>query len=194
MKPKSKSRTLTAASSAWLVALLLVSGAARAAQDGTSGKDDKAEPVNPFVEATSNKSKSRDAKVYTNADLRKLYGGGSVDSSGETAAPAGAAIATDPLEQLFEQQARAEQHDKDVLAAEARVTEARNKVEQVKKASLAIKNPFLPRPKPPEENVEEWQAASVPGRVEMANQALAQAEADLAGAKAEVARLKRSRP
>jgi hypothetical protein len=200
MKLRSTVPSVTAVAGLCAVALFVVgAGMPVAAGDTQSAKDGEAEQVNPYVQATRNKGKQGEVKVYTNAELRKLYGG-EIDEPAASAEPLAAApvvspgsepaVAADPLQQLFDQQAQAEQRKNDTVAAEARVAEARKKVEEIKKATLATKNPLLPRPKIPEEKAEEWQAASAPDRVAMADQALAQAVADLASSEAELARLR----
>jgi len=204
MKLKSTVPSLTATAALCAVALFVIAAQIPcAAGDTPSGKDGEAEQANPYLQATRNQDRRGEVKVYTNAELRKLYGGESVEpapaaepSVAGNADPTGTApaVATDPLTQLFEQQAQAAQRRNDTVAAEAKVAEARKKVDDIKKATLATKNPFLPRPEVPKEHAEEWQAASSPDRVAMANRALAQAEADLASSEAELARLKGSRP
>jgi len=173
-------------------------GADEAKAPATGG--DKEETVNPLVQAArNNEKKDSGVTVYSNEDLQRLYGGGSLKTDEpETASGEGTLPTTptepdyDPLKQMLEQQGQAKQRDKDIVEATAKVSDAKQRITDLEKRILATKNPLLARPAPPEEGADEWNAMSAPERVDRSKQDLEAARTQLAEAEAELDRLRRS--
>jgi len=175
-----------------------VLGADEAKAPASGGE--KEETVNPIVQAArNNEKKGSDVKVYSNEDLQKLYGGGSLKTDEpETASGEGTLPTTptepdyDQLKQMLEQQGKAKQRDKEIVEAETKVADARQRIADLEKRILATKNPLLARPAAPEEGADEWNKMSAPERVDRSKQDLEAARTQLAEAEAELNRLRRS--
>lgn len=186
-------------------------------------KPAKEEPANPYQAAVPKGAAKPggEGKVYRNEDLYKLFGGAPTDAEegeavpegGETprteatpspavpvgdAAPSGAEAApapeNDPLKQLLDQQAKAAEHQKLILDAEGQVKAAQEKIADLEKRVLAIRNPLLPRPAAPEEKAEEWNRADGAARVDLSQEQLRMAREQLAASEAKLDELRRTAP
>ncbi len=78
--------------------------------------------------------------------------------------------------------------------AENQVMQARQRITDLEKRKLALKNPFLARPDEPEENAEQWQAMDGDQRVHQTEIEMQSARDALAQAEAELDRLRGSGP
>jgi hypothetical protein len=190
-------------------------------EKGTEGPEQSKAKVAPFVEAKGGKGSTSPVKVYTNEDLERLAGS---EPAAATEAPASAADAkkaesgaepvdakeaesgAEPpdavdtqekksaLDELFEQQAARKEHEEKVAEAEKRVAAAKERIKDLEKRALEIKNPYLPRPKAPEEGAEEWERSNGPQRLKQTNDQLQAARDELAEAERELAELRSSAP
>jgi hypothetical protein len=175
----------------------------------TEGTEKSKSKVAPFVHATGGKGSTSQGKVYTNEDLARLSGSEPAPQAGAPASGASAREtdsgaeqtgATDTkeeksaLDQLFERQALREEHKQKVTEAVDRVAAAKERITDLEKRALAVKNPFLARPKAPEEGAEEWERGSGPQRLKQTENQLQAARDELAEAERELAELQRSAP
>ncbi len=190
--------------------------ALRAAESGAGGETApaaaSAEPVNPYLRAARGKpaaGSTAKAKVYSNEDLVKLFGAPPEEPGAEGEAPdaesrgaespgatppPGAEEGPDPLTKLFDDQRRAQEHAAQVAAAETKVAEARQRIGDLEKRMLAVKNPLLARPAAPQDKAEEWKHSDGAERVKRTESELEQAQAALARAEAELEQLRRATP
>ncbi len=96
----------------------------------------------------------------------------------------------DPLKQMEDEQARVEAQKLQIAEAEQNVANGYARVKELEQRLLEVKNPFLPRPKVPPEQAEEWNAMSVPDRVKRTEQDLAEAKKQLEDANAKLRQLR----
>ena len=179
------------------------------AADPQTTDEPKPDPkLSPFVQATGGPDRSS-SKVFTNKDLKKLQGMGSSSASTSSSSPtpvptptrdkppAVEAAASQPktaLEQMFEQEALRKEHEQKIVEAEQRVVTARQSVVDLEKRLLAIKNPFLARPKTPEDGAREWESGNSQQRVDMTEARVQAAREEIAQAERDLAALRNSRP
>lgn len=182
-----------------LMFVLLVTGAPLLAGDADpkSSKTDKpaAAKKSEIAGATGGKASKQDSDeevlVFTNADLKKVTPKPSAtpETPGTPVAgdrpltvqrPAGA-NAADPLKWMQEQKAAAAQRQQQVKEAEATVVEAEQKLADLEKRLLALRNPFLARPEKPKDD-ETWNEADGQERVRRTDKALEDARTELADA------------
>jgi len=155
-------------------------------------------PERTGAEKSEKSEKKEEAKVYTNADLRRpaappATDGESADSAATPPSPAEQATEpatkapaeTDPLAWIKDRQAQQAERERLTQEVELRLAEARTEVAAVEKRIAAIRNPFLAPPKPPEDD-EEWagqdnveRLASSENELEEARRKLSEAEAEL---------------
>jgi hypothetical protein len=188
-----------------LVSLCLVLAGAAAipapAADGGEQAQEKAK-----------KPSNAPAKVYTNEDLKRLSAKGpgreettlppgpasaqATEGDAKPEPPSGEEEEADPLDQLFAREAARKEHAKQVAQAEERVAAAKQQVADLEKRLLAIKNPFLARPKAPEdeEAAAAWEGGGGPERVEQTQGQLEAARAEVAQAERDLAELRLARP
>jgi hypothetical protein len=181
-----------------LFAGLLLTGPASSAQEGEA---ETAQAEATGEEKAAGRRSGADVKVYTNADLgpaivqsprhqkseaAKETADGKGESKEKVDAAAGVPAEKDALTWLFEQEAARKEHVAKISEAEQRIVGLRQRVVDLEKRELAIKNPLLARPQPPEEDADEWIGATAPERVaqtqvqiEAAKEALAEAEREL---------------
>lgn len=158
--------------------------------------DEKAPPANPFMQAVRRPDAAK-VKVYTNDDLKKLYGGEAVADEPNPASESGTTPETgsgDPLKELFDRQAKEAEHKQKIADAEAKVAAARDKIADLEKRKLALRNPLLRRPVGPEEKTDEWKALGASDRVKKTDEEIAAARADVEKLQAELDTLRRSAP
>jgi len=106
-------------------------------------------------------------------------------AAGETAPPE-----PDALQQLSDGQAREAKHRTEVMAAQSKVDQAHERIAELEKRVLALRNPLLARPAPPEKEREEWDRADNEKRVERSIADLEGARNDLTAAEQELARVR----
>lgn len=180
--------------------------------------DESGPKLSLWVQATGGRDKSAPVKVYSNEDLERLTGlrstpaesrpepraapttshtheetPSSGDDEGEESAEPEAEEKT-ALELLFEREEARREHAQEVAAAEQRVEAARQRIVEAEKRALAARNPYLARPKPPEEGVEAWEGADGAGRVRQSDALIQAARDELAEAQRELDELRRSAP
>jgi len=159
-------------------------------------KQDKPEPADDRKDRATEPD-----KTYTNEDLERLFPEPSSDA--EKGADDGAArkagqpdaaeadkgtespqakqdSAGNSLQWLDERKAAQREHQKALAEAGAAVTDAEARVRELEERLRALRNPLLKRPAAPEDDPE-WAGRSTPERV-------AQTEAELEGARAELTR------
>jgi len=203
----------------WLISLALVVLLLPAALAEDEKKEEPkppekaAEPAKTGEESPTGEEVQKDlseGRVFTNEDLERLFGGEAEEEivppaaegvPGEGAAPPerrpvepvpgeAAGQPTDPLQWMQERQAREAQRREKIAEAEAAVTAAQQKVSDLEKRLLAIRNPYLARPDIPEEEKGEWDAMGAQERVDATEEQLRQAREDLQTAQQELARLR----
>jgi hypothetical protein len=167
--------------------------------------EDRSAETKGEAETRTAEERAREAAgsvVITNDVLADLYGPGrrlpdtaTTGSEGETPTgqkPADAAAGPpDPVKAMRERQARDKQRRAQAEEARTRVLDLKQRVADLEKRALAIRNPLLPRPVVPEEQQDEWSSMGAVQRLEMTQEELAQARADLDAAEKELARLER---
>ena len=144
----------------------------------------KTEAESPAVPAAPEKESS-EAEVFTNEDLERLFGG-AVDE--ETAEPSGEAQPVegaaqpepkplvpaegaapaqpaDPQQWMEERNARQADRQQQIAESEAAVDAGRQRVADLEQRLLATKNPFLARPKIPDDVKSDWDVKSEPESV-----------------------------
>ena len=152
----------------------------------------------PYVQAATKRPKRPGTKTYSNEDLERMFGGGVPRAATPVAegspGPAGTADgAKSPLEQVLEQERLAEERRRQIVAGEKKVAEARQRIVDLERRTLALKNPLWgARPAPPEEGREEWDQMDGRQRVNQADAQVEAARQDLALAQRELAELLRS--
>ncbi len=139
------------------------------------------------------KAASEAPVVYTNADLLRRFGPPEAGKPAQEEKKEGTAPAAgtpgDPLRTIEEQQARAEDKKLRVAEAEKAVADAEARVKAIQEKEAAISNPYLPPPPLTPEEQEDWKKL---GSGEILKRYQAQekeAQAELARAKARLARL-----
>lgn len=205
--------SLVAGSAVLLAPLALAAGTAEQKKDEAADSQKAAEPqkkeavANPFMQAVRKPAADSKTKVYSNDDLRRLYGNVPVDET-PPAAPAAegaeeqpadgsakpAEPAPDPLKELLDSQRAADEKRQQIAEAENRVAEARKTIAELDKRKLAIRNPLLARPAAPEGAEDSWKGMTGPERLEYTDTQMKQAQADLAKAEADLDALRRSSP
>lgn len=178
-------------------------------EQGTESAKASEPEVAPFVHARGGKGTTSPGKVYTNEDLARLSGSepappsdapaaaaraGETESGEEPGKAPDAQEEKSALDKLFEREALRKEHQQKVAEAEQRVAAAKERITDLEKRELAIKNPFLARPKAPEEGAEEWERSDGPQRVKQTEDQLRAAREELAEAERELDELRRSVP
>ena len=176
------------------IVALAVSGSVCIAGDPETDEDRKASEVKPDAE----KKEPEPGKVYTNADLERLFGAAPAPQAEEgktdvAKLPAGAAPKLpDALDTLEDAQARGRTRQFQAAEVEKDVAAKRAEVEMLEQRILRIRNPLLPRPEvdlTPAER-EEWKGLTAPQRVDLTQKQLDQARKELAEAEARLEKLK----
>jgi hypothetical protein len=175
-----------------------------ATEKGSEQKDSEAAPKSEKAAEPA----EQEAMVYTNEDLNKLFGEEGIseqtalppeDSSEEREPVMEVKVvepepaeksAGDPLNLMQQQQAQAEERTRIVAEAELAVAEARARVQQLEQRMLALKNPFMARPKIPEEERADWDSLGARERREKSEEQLTQAREQLKAAEEELARVR----
>jgi hypothetical protein len=201
----------------WIATVCLFAGlllpgpvcSAGASQAETETGEEKAEPeTSPLIEAAGRRS-GADVKVYTNADLGPPLAQSPPPQTGDAAektsagkgaskekveSAAGTPEEKDALTLMFEQEAARKEHAQKISETERKIVELRQRVVDLEKRELAIKNPFLARPQPPEEGADEWDGASAPDRVAQTQAQIDAAKEAVAEAERELSALRSSAP
>lgn len=158
--------------------------------------------------ATPRKPPASEVKVYTNADLERLFGGAgpaepAEPEAGETTAepsPAGSAAPSpegakpgeaaagpqDPAAWLAARQAKEKERQQQIDEAQSKVDGLRARIAELEKRALAVRNPFLPRPEVSDDDRKDWDAASATERASMTDAQLAEARKELEAAEREL--------
>jgi len=158
------------------------------------------ETESPYVQATA-RGGAQSGRVYTNDDLKKMFPGRPEDEKKLPAEPASAHPGGEPgdaappvppagvetaLDQVLAQEAARGDQAQRIAAAEQAVTAAHDRVADLEKRRLAVQNPLMPPPKPPEKGEEQWKAQSGPERLAATEQELQTAREELAKAQSEL--------
>lgn len=216
MRPKHASKLLP-----WLLGLALVGGLLPAAVAEEEKKPEEkppqksaepaeTKPASPAVTEEVKKD-AEEGRVFTNEDLERLFGGEGEEVFEPAPQPApaeGAAPAertplqpteatpqapADPLQWMQAQQAREAERRQLIAEAEAAVVAAQQKVADLEKRLLAIRNPYLARPQIPDEEKADWDAKDAKARVDSTEEQLRLAREEVQKAQQELSRL-RSQP
>ena len=146
----------------------------------------------------ADKKEPETVKVYTNADLERLFGPAPAAKTeeGETDdaknAAGGASKPPDALDTLQDAQARGRTRQLQAAEVEKVAAAKRAEIEKLEQRILRIRNPLLPRPEvdlTPEER-DEWKGLTAPQRVDLTQKQLDQARKELAEAEARLEKLK----
>ena len=178
-----------------LVAGLLV--AVASAQEAKKGPYDRV--------ATGKAHQKAPVKVYTNADLEKMFDI-VAEEDREPAAPAPEGTAEsekaepakvpDPLTWLRHRQNAQRDHAKAVAEAQASVTAAKQQLAALERQLLAARNPFSARPNLSDEEKEERRKSgeSAAQRYDRTRELVEKAREAVRAAESELARLRAARP
>jgi hypothetical protein len=181
------------------IVALTVSGPVCIAGDPETDEDRKAsEAAGSEAKPDAEKKEPEPGKVYTNADLERLFGAAPAPKAeeGKSGAAETTAGATpkvpDALDTLQDEQARGKTRQLQAAEVEKDVAAKRAEVEMLEQRILRIRNPLLPRPEvdlTPGER-EEWTGLTAPQRVDLTQKQLDQARKELAEAEARLEKLK----
>ena len=175
---------------------LVVSGQVCIAGDPETDEDPKA--ADSEAKPDAEKKEPEEGKVYTNADLERMFGAAPAPKAVEGKPGAGEAAAgaapklPDALDTMQDAQARGKTRQLQAAEVEKEVAAKRADVEMLEQRILRIRNPLLPRPEAdltPEER-EEWKGLTSPQRVDLTQKQLDQARKELAEAEARLKKLK----
>jgi hypothetical protein len=185
------------------------------AKQDDSTKQDAAGKGNKPAPSEERKQADEDVVVITNEDLERMFsdpaappegalslppadtpaGEGEPAARPSDKAPSGSAPqAADPLKWMQDRQARQAEWSRQVAEAQQAVSDAEARVADLQKRLLATRNPLLARPEIPDDEKEEWAELNGPGRVELTQQQLETARAELAEAQQKLARLQSQKP
>jgi len=179
-------------------AALVVFGPVCIAGDPETDEGPKAsEAAGSEAKQDAAKKEPETGKVYTNADLERLFGAAPASKTEEgkagdaKTAAGGASKPPDALDAMND--ARARERTRRLQAAEVEkvVATKRAEVEKLEQRILRIRNPLLPRPEvdlTPEER-EEWKGLTAPERVDLTRKQLDGVRAELAEAEARLKKL-----
>ncbi len=139
---------------------------------GETEKNEQAKPkVSPYTQATGG-GKAAPTKVYSNDDLRRLFGGDSIEEvDAKKASPEGsgssATPAADPLQLMEAQKRQQKQRQEAVREAEQRLAAARQALADIEKRTRALRSPYMAKPGAPEgEDAAEWSKMGTRQRLE----------------------------
>ncbi len=160
----------------------------------------------PYDRVTSKKTPQEEVKVYTNADLEKMFDI-VVDEDREQPAAKPPATskgpekaepkkAPDPLTWLRQRQDAQREHHKAVAEAEAAVTAGKQQVANLERQLLATRNPFSARPELSDEEKAKRQEGGegASNRYERTEELVEKAREAVRAAESELARLRAARP
>lgn len=166
--------------------------------------------VSPFVHATRGKSGKPSTPVYGNDELREMFGaapakiirsdkpaaesGSTSESDSESESSDAAEAPVDALTAMFAAEAKRKEQALLVAQGEAEVATARQSLVDLEKRLLAVRNPYLARPKTLEADPEAWSAADSQQRVNLTNQQLEKARTAISDAEQALAKLRSSGP
>lgn len=139
----------------------------------------------------SSASAAEPARVYTNEDLERMFGGTSEPqesesiSETETAQPAQPAQQgnVDPLRALEAEKRAAAAQQVRIATAEKELVKAEETLKEMEKRLLALKNPYLPRPVVSPEEKEAWKGLDNVERVKRTKEQLEGVRQELERAK-----------
>lgn len=164
------------------------------------------EAKGPYARVASGKAPQQDAvKVYTNADLEKMFDiVAEEDREQPAATPAPAEGSekaepkseTDPLTWLRQRQGAQREHRKAVSEAEAALNAARAQLANLERQLLAARNPFSARPELSDEEkaTRRDSGETAAKRYERTQELVEKAREEIRVAEAELARLRAERP
>jgi hypothetical protein len=177
--------------------LLVVAGAVSLALAAeTTTQPPKPAPASPVTKAAKKAATVKEGQVFTNEDLDKLFGPppeSAPAEEGAVPAPPTAESAPVPAPKA-EKKAAADPAAKQaaIEKLEKKITELRESIPALEKRALAIHNPLLAPPQPPDDDRESWDAADSQQRLERTQTELKDARESLEEAEAELARLRAS--
>jgi hypothetical protein len=170
------------------------------------------EAKSPYLRVATGKAPKKDGeRVYTNADLEKMFGvivelsreeaaneteTAPVDSEASAEEAAKPAKGSDSLKWLRQRQEAQRAHSVALAEAEAALNAARENLSKVERQQLAARNPFSARPDLSEEEKERRREGgeTAAQRFERTTQLLEQAREQVRAAEAVLARLRAQRP
>jgi hypothetical protein len=190
----------------WILAVALIglTPIACATEEEAKQEETKA------AESSGEQKAEEEVKVYTNADLEKMFADESANETvpptqlppapesaakpeesakpAEPAKPPAESKPSDPLSLMQQQQAQKEERQRNRAEAEKAVADARARVEQLEERIMALKNPYRARPVIPDDEKEDWDSMGTRQRLEdseeklrLAREELAKVEKELAG-------------
>jgi hypothetical protein len=193
-----------------LVATLTPAGFAQDKSEKAEAKADTqrdaTKPPASGGKAAESKAGEEEVLVFTNEDLKRLFGEeepgtppaepGQAPAAGRSDPPPlrpgepAAQPPTDPLTWMADRKARAEERQKRIAEAEKAVADGEARVSELEKRMLAVKNPYLARPEISDEEKEGWDEMDAVERVKRTEDDLAQARKDLVQARQELRQLR----
>jgi hypothetical protein len=196
--------------SIWLLAVAVIglTPVACATDEASKQEETKA------AESSGEKEAEEEVKVYTNADLEKMFADESdsekvpptklppATEPGETAKPAepaeppktaappAASKPADALALMQQQQAQREEEQRTIAEVEKGVADARARVKELEERIMALRNPFRARPVIPEDEKADWDSMGTRQRLEDSEEKLRLAREELAKAEKELAEIR----
>ncbi len=167
---------------ATVLAVVAVASVPPVAGETEKEKNEQSKPkVSPYVQATGGR-KAAPAKVYSNEDLRRLFGGESIeevdakktgpDETAPKAKSRPADSAADPLQLMETQKKQRRQRQEAVRQAEKKLAAAREALAALEKRNRALRSPYMAKPGAPEgEDTAGWSKMSTRERLERNQQA-----------------------
>ncbi|MEW5806001.1 MAG: hypothetical protein AB1756_01405 [Acidobacteriota bacterium] len=149
----------------------------------------------PFASAGEEKKKEETKKeeepyVFTNDDLEKYATEGEKKKAEEVEEEATFESVEEIIKKITEPQAVQKWKEARIAEKEAKVKEAEQRLEYLKKKRASIQNPFLPRPEITEEDQKEEASMDNAKRLERTEKQIEQGEEDLRRAEEELERFK----
>jgi len=162
------------------------------------------ETKGPYARVASGKTPDKNVKVYTNADLEKMFNivAGEdretppATTPTEEAAEEAPKKDPDPLTWLRQRQDAQREHSKAVSEARAALNAARQNLANLERQQLAARNPFSARPKLSDEEKAARQDSgeSAAQRYDRTKELVEKVREEVRAAEAELARLRALRP
>ncbi len=194
--------------SIWLLAVFLIGLTPVACATDEEAKKEETKAA----ESSGEKEAEEEVKVYTNADLEKMFGDESADETipptqlptspspaaepgrtaepSESAEPPAESKPADALTLMQQQQAQREERQRTIAEAQKAVADARARVKELEERIMALRNPYRARPVIPEDEKAEWDAMGTRERLEDSQEKLRLAREELAKAEKELAEIR----
>lgn len=199
--------------SIWILAIALIGFTPVACANDEESKQEETKAAESSGEQEA--KAEEEVKVYTNAELEKMFGDESANETvpptklpgapptaaepddsakpaepakpPKTATPPAENKPSDSLAMMQQQQALREEQQRTIAEAEKAVADARARIKELEERIMALKNPYRARPVIPEEEKADWDSMGTRQRLEDSEEKLRLAREELAKAEKELA-------